>query len=204
MLFGRRAVQIAGIAVSVGLLLSACGGSAKPSAQNPPTRTLAPYLVRSGEETGFSLSGAPTLFSSAASWGAGDADAKAEATRLQSEGFRAVLLQNTSTTAGRAGVSWVLLLKSPAAALSEEQSQLNADIAENSPATRFTSAQVPTSEGYTAQGTGFAVANLLFVEGRCVLLVGDQGNAGTNSSPPVIAGALKIYDRTNSSGGACA
>jgi len=190
------------LAVSLGLLLSACGATSQSSAPTSPTRALTPYLARAGEETGFSISGAPTL-DSAASFATGDPNAKAEATRLRTEGFRAALIEHTSTAAGNGGVSFVLQLESHAAALSEEQSQLNEDITENSPATRITRAQVPTSEGFTAKGSSVVVANLLFVEGRCILLVGDEVNAGSDPSPPVLAGALKIYDRTKSSGGVC-
>jgi len=41
-----------------------------------------------------------------------------------------------------------------------------------------------------------AVANVLFVEGSCVLLVGDETAKAANPHPPVIAGALKVYGRT--------
>ena len=47
------------------------------------------------------------------------------------------------------------------------------------------------------------VANVLFSEGSCVLLVGDQVPSGTNPKPPVIAGALKVYGRTAHSNGVC-
>ena len=46
------------------------------------------------------------------------------------------------------------------------------------------------------------VANVLFVEGSCVLLVGDETD-GANPRPPVIAGALKVYGRTAHRAGVC-
>ena len=46
-------------------------------------------------------------------------------------------------------------------------------------------------------------ANVLFVEGSCVLLVGDQTGSRINPSPPVIGGALRIYGRTAHSRGVC-
>ena len=36
------------------------------------------------------------------------------------------------------------------------------------------------------------MANVLFVEGSCVLLIGDETD-GANPRPPDIAGALKVY-----------
>lgn len=173
-------------------------------AQRATIRALTPYVVRAGDETGFSINGTPKLFSTAASWVAGDANAKAEAAHLQEEGFRAALSASTSTVSGNPGLSFVLELGSHASALSEERAQLKADMAENSPAkiTRITSNHAPTSEGFTAKGK-FGAANLLFVEGRCVLLVGDAIKGGATNISPVLAGAFRIYARTNSSGGAC-
>ena len=68
----------------------------------------------------------------------------------------------------------MVALASPAAAAAEERAQLKEDLTENSPApTRFTIKQLPASEGFTAKGTNVRVANVLFVEGSCVLGMGD-------------------------------
>jgi hypothetical protein len=117
-----------------------------------------------------------------------------------------------------AGVSWVIELGSSATAKSEEQApQLKEDTASQSPSpvTRFTIKQLPTSAGFTSRGNGKTEvdasetpadevdANVLFVEGSCVLMVGDQTGSRINPSPPVIGGALEIYGRTAHSGGVC-
>ncbi len=99
-------------------------------------------------------------------------------------------------------MAWVIALASPTAAKSEEQAELKEDIAQNSPVTRFTIKQLPTSEGFAAKGS-VAVANVLFVEGSCVLLVGDETATAANPHPPAIAGALKVYVRTAHSAGVC-
>jgi len=160
------------------------------------------YVVRAGEETGYSPSGAPTFNSSAAAWAKGNPKAAADAKRLRGEGFRAALTEHTTGPNGTGGVSWVIALASPTAAKSEEQAKLTEDIAQNSPVRRFTIKQLPTSEGFAAKGT-VAVANVLFVEASCVLLVGDSTD-GANPYPPVIAGALKVYGRTAHKAGVCA
>ena len=95
----------------------------------------------------------------------------------------------------------MIALGSPAAATAEERAQLKEDLAENNPVTRFTIKQLPTSEGFAAKGT-YSVANVLFVEGSCVLEVGDATH-GANPRPPVIAGALKVYGRTAHIAGVC-
>lgn len=185
--------------------------------QRVSSASLAPYVVRAGEEAGFSAIGAPTFTSSAAAWTAGDPTAAADAKRLRGEGFRGALTENTAGVDGTAGVSWVIELASPAAAKSEEQAQLK-DIAAQSPSpvTRFTIKQLPTSAGFTSRGNSKTQvdasetpadevdANVLFVEGSCVLLVGDQTGSRINPSPPVIGGALTIYGRTAHSAGVCA
>ena len=64
-------------------------------------------------------------------------------------------------------------------------------------------AQKVTSTAFGKTTTNRAYANALFVEGKCVLLVG-VATDGANPNPPVIAGALKVYGRTAHSTGVCA
>jgi hypothetical protein len=207
-----------GSVVALAVMLPGLGGASAVAGQRVSSASLAPYVVRAGEEAGFSAIGAPTFTGSAAAWTAGDPTAAADAKRLRGEGFRGALTENTAGVNGTAGVSWVVELASPAAAKSEEQAQLKEDIAAQSPSpvTRFTIKQLPTSAGFTGRGNSSTEvnasetpadevdANVLFVEGSCVLLVGDQIGSRINPSPPVIGGALKIYGRTAHSAGVCA
>jgi hypothetical protein len=167
--------------------------------------SLARYVVRAGEETGYSPKRAPTFYGSAAEWTAGNSTAAVDAKRLRGEGFRGALTQSMAGAHGAQGISIVIALASPTAARSEEQSQLKEDIADQSPSpvTRFTIKQLPTSTAFTAKGDGGVAANVLFVEGSCVLLVGDFTATNLNPRPPITAGALKIYARTAHSGGVC-
>lgn len=212
-----RGVVAGGSVLAVGVMMAGFGGASAVAGQHVSFASLAPYIVREGEEAGFSAIGAPTFISSAAAWTAGDPTAAADAKRLRGEGFRGGLTENTAGVNGAAGVSWVIELASPAAAKSEEQAQLKEDIATQrpSPVTRFTIKQLPTSAGFTSRGNSRTEvnagetpvaevdANVLFVEGSCVLLVGDQTGSRINPSPPVIGGALRIYGRTAHSGGVC-
>ena len=193
--------------VALGVMAAGFGGGSAVAGQSVSSASLARYVVRAGEETGYSPSGTPTFTTSAASWTKGNPKAAADAKRLRGEGFRGVLVQ--PTTGGTlyqptGGVSFVLVLASPAAAASEEQAEFKEDVAQSSPDTRFTIKQLPTSEGWFAgKGTSRAIANVLFVEGPCVLAVGDATD-GANPQPPVTAGALKVYGRTAHSAGVCA
>jgi len=197
-----RRVVASGSVVALAVMLPGLGVAAAGAPQSVSSASLARYVLRAGEETGYSPSGAPTFTRSAASWATGNPNAAADAKRLREEGFSAALTQHTTGPNSTGGVSGVIVLASPAAAAAEERAQLKEDVAQNSPVTRFTIKQLPTSEGFTAKGTS-AVANVLFVEGSCVLTVGDETELGNNPRPPVIAGALKVYGRTAHRAGVC-
>jgi hypothetical protein len=198
---GRRVVA-GGSVVALGVMLPGLGGSSALAGQRVSSASLARYIVRAGEETGYSPSGKPTFTTSAASWTKGNPKAAADAKRLRGAGFRGVLSQQTTGANGTGGVSFVMALASPAAAAREEQAEFKEDVAENSPVTRFTIKQLPTAEGFAGKSTGRAFGNVLFVEGSCVLLVG-AATKGANPDPPVIAGALRVYGRTAHSAGVC-
>lgn len=197
----RRSV-VSGSVVVLAVVLAGLGVPSAGAGQSVSSASLARYVVQTGEETGYSPSGEPTFTRSAASWATGNPNAASDAKRMRGEGFKASLDQNTTGSNGTAGLSFVIALASPAAAAAEERAQLKEDLAENSPATRFKIKQLPTSEGFTAQGTNMRVANVLFVEGSCVLLVGDETD-GADPRPPVIAGAMKVYGRTDHRAGVC-
>src|ERR1700722_9087964 len=197
----RRSVA-SGSVVVLAVVLAGLGVPSAGAGQSVSSASLARYVVQTGEETGYSPSGAPTFTRSAASWASGNPDAPTDAKRLRREGFKAALTQQTTGSNSDGGISFVIALASPAAAAAEERAQLKEDLAENSSVTRFTIKQLPTSEGFAAQGTNMRVANVLFVEGSCVLLIGDETD-GAKPRPPVIAGALKVYGRTAHRAGGC-
>jgi hypothetical protein len=212
-----RAVLAGGCVLAVGVMTAGVGGASAVAGQHVSSGSLGPYIVRAGEESGFSEIGAPSFTSSAAAWAAGNSTAAADAKRLRGEGFRGALSENTAGVNDAAGVSWVIALASPAAAKSEEQAELKEDMAAQgrSPVTRFTIKQLPTSAGFTGRGNGRTEvdasetpadevnSNVLFVEGSCLLLVADQTTSRINPAPPVIGGALDVYGRTAHSRGVC-
>jgi hypothetical protein len=68
-------------------------------------------------------------------------------------------------------------------------------------ATRFPVAGIPGAEGW---GQPDADANILFTEGRCLMLVGDELASVTDNKPPVLAAAGAVWARTHGRLGACA
>ena len=147
-----RRVVVSGSVVALAVMLPGLGVALAAAGQRVSQASLARYLVRAGEETGYSPSGTPTLTRSAASWTAGGPKPAADAKRLRREGFRGVLQENTTGPPDTGGTSWVMALASPTAAASEEKAEFKEDVAENSPVTRFTIKHLPTSEGLQPAG----------------------------------------------------
>jgi len=137
-----------------------------------------------------------------ASWDKGEAGEAADTRRLNEEGFRAALTVHT-TGSNKAGLSDVLELGTPSAAEHEVAARFHQFVAEEHPSSQFTVATIPDSHGYEASGNGKVDANVLFSEGSCVLLVGDQVPSGMDPKPALIAGALNVYGRTARSNGVC-
>jgi hypothetical protein len=149
----REAVLAGSFVTVLGVLLGACGGKSATvaPAQRATAASLAPYLVRAGGETGYSLEGTPVLASSAAARDKGEAGEAAETRRLTEEGFRAALTVHT-TGSNRAGVSFVLELGTPSAAQHEVAARFTQIVAEQHPSSQFTIATLPGSHGFEASG----------------------------------------------------
>ena len=207
---GAWAVLVSSAAVCV-----ACGSTSQSSTsqsstsqssttQSSATRLpLSAYLVRGHEETGLPPKGQTTHYLTATQWtSVGVPNGAAEAKRLAHEGFREATSVQTGSTQGQ-GVSWAMELGSASAAAREKAAELQefASGPGASGATRFTIASVPGAEGWTVPSQ---VANVLFTEGPCLMLVGDQLAAGGDNKPPVIAAVRAIWARTHGKPGACA
>jgi len=194
------------VLVSGAVLCAACGSShSSTSSTSSSTQSgtaklpLSAYLVRAHEETGMQRTSPATADQTPAQWTAdGTPDAAAENARLAKEGFREVISVQTSQ-----GVSWAMQLGSASAAAREEAAELKefssgAQAAPNT--TRFTIPGVPSAEGWVFPN---ADANVLFTEGRCLMLVGDDLTTSDNKLP-VVAAAHAIWTRTQGKPGPCA
>jgi hypothetical protein len=205
--------------------LAACGGSSNQSSASPPTSAdptsthptgtpatpaagsspLSAYLLRRGDG-GFEVDASPVDQTTVGRWVTVSQSTAADGRRVRGEGFRDALQLQTATTTGGGGLDFVLELGSTAAARREEAVELKEDVAEQGhvAVTHFTIAGIPGSEGIAAPGgKQGSAANVLFTEGRCLLLVGD-GEVASDYRAQAIAGAQAIYRRSDASDGICA
>ena len=184
------------VLVTTAAICTACGSASQSSTSMLP---LSAYLVRAHEETGMQRTGPATAYLTPARWTSGGApDAAAENKRLAKEGFREAISVQTSQ-----GVSWVMHLGSASAAAREEATELK-EFASGplAPAntTRFTIPGVSSADGWVFPN---ADANVLFTEGPCLMLVGDDLTTSDNKLP-VVAAAHAIWTRTHGKPGPCA
>jgi hypothetical protein len=198
--------------------IAACGsdGDDKPTAPdaaNPTTRAVAEdlgrYLIRRGEEPGFRPGAAPgamprereTITGVKAlvnEWGLTAADER----RLSREGFISFTAQPIRGPRS-AGVTNVALYETAGGAKRSLAHQLRADViradgpVEN---LRFFSVPgIPGARGWTGSLPGGpasrAVGNVLWVQGRCLHVLGNQGPGPFFG--PLSRGARAIYERTS-------
>jgi hypothetical protein len=201
--------------------LAACGGddgdeTTAHEAANGDARTAAPdldrFLMRKDEEPGFRLGAAPGA--EPASGGTIEGVeafvedmrlAPAEARRLRSEGFISYAFEPIRGPR-TAGITSVTLFATAEGAQHDMAHELRTDVIRRFVAKirRFTVPGVPGARGYTAFKPGAAsdpqgnVGNVFWVQGRCMLGLGNQGPGPLVG--PLSTGARAIYERT---GGDC-
>jgi hypothetical protein len=187
------------VLISGAVVCGACGSSQSSTQSGTAKLPLSAYLVRAHEETGMQRTGPATADLTPAQWTSGGVpDAAAENRRLAKEGFREVISVQTSQ-----GVSWAMQLGSASAAAREEATELKEFASgPQAPAntTRFTIPGVGSAKGWVFPN---ADANVLFTEGRCLMLVGDDLTTSDNKLP-VVAAADAIWTRTHAKPGPCA
>ncbi len=192
----------AGAALAIALTAAACGSSARPTAQ-PSSRSrsttpgLTSLLVSHGGEPGFTLT-PPQMMTSVHEWvsfaGGSPAQAASATRRYEVELFRAAALEQTAGSGGAQGVSNVIEFATAAGAQKEMANLLDPP----GVSARFPVAGIPTADGLTeGSAQNGSAANVVWVQGRCILLVGDFRPTGTAPRQPLIKAAKAVYDRTH-------
>jgi hypothetical protein len=191
------------------LALAGCGGSgnetAARQATNATAQSSAPdldrFLMRKGEEPGFrpgALPGAtPTTRKTitgvdaiAKEFGLAEADAQ----RLRTQGYiatRSGPIRGPQT----AGVTTAELYRTAAGAKQSQAHELRREVINGSGSLEglryFSVPGVPGARGWSASD----VANVIWVQGRCMMILGNQGPGRLTAR--LSTGAQAIYKRTN-------
>jgi hypothetical protein len=200
------------LAVALVMAGAACGEDAddeQPAAEaadeaaSSGARDVERFLLREGEEPGFSPDGnASTIVgvnALALEWGL----PPAEADQLRDRGFISFTRRQTNGGLAAGGVSEVLLFATPEGARAQLEHDLRAStIHATLPDTeihRFTVPGIPGARGWTGSDLhGNPIGTVQWVQGRCVLLLVNEGDVPFIQA--LSAGAEAIYERT---GGDC-
>jgi hypothetical protein len=207
----NRASGVRAVAASVAVVAGLCivDQPVRAATNSSSIRAeLGAYVVKGKEERGFQLKGMPQVTATPAAFAA--LSGAKDATRLKHEGFSGYLAQATVGPSALPGLSSVMRLGSASSARAEAAAELRADSAGGgSTVSTFAVSGVPGAHGvsYSGGGSPGSASNVLFVEGRCFLLVGDGSQSNhasvTSTRNAAIAGVKAIYHRTAHTHGAC-
>jgi hypothetical protein len=197
---------------ALAICIAACGDDGgkptAPAAANGTEQSAVPdldrFLMRGSEEPGFRRGAAPGAMPES---GGTITGLKAyvnemrltepEARRLRSEGFVSFAFEPIRGPRGMAGITNIALFATEGGAKHNLEWELRSDaIRAQGPVEglkRFTVQGIPGARGWTASDP--PVANLSWVQGRCVLVLGNQGPGSLVGQ--LSKGAQAIYERTN-------
>jgi hypothetical protein len=205
----RLGSAIAGI-MAIGLIVGGCGGddgsgtgtgtAAKPA--QPPDLTR--FLMRKNEEPGFRPGALPGATPRSVTTSTGVETvvkdlglSPADARRLRSEGFISITLGPIRGPQQTAGVTNVALYATAAGARQSRAHDLRPAVIHSFGPVQnlryFTVHGVPGARGWTASKPH--VGNVLWVQGRCYLTLGNQGPGPFPG--PLSQGVRAIYQRTD-------
>jgi hypothetical protein len=195
-------------ALVAALVVIGCGSSTSKSTSTAGSGALKPasaavltrFLLRSGEEPGFTPR-SPQISRSVNAWVTGEPSAQrtADIQRYNAEGFVAAALEHTTPSGGGDGISTVVEFATSTGARHEMTYLLHA-VGGAPGATTFTVAGIPAARGVKSQNPGETDTNLVWVQGRCTLLIGESIPNSTAPTGPLSAAAKAVYGRT---GGTC-
>lgn len=193
---GRLGIAVTAI-IALALAVAGCGGGSPTS-----VASLQSYLIHGNEETGYAIQRPLEHYKTAAGYAASEQQPEL-AQQLTREGFQQALVENTG---GGNGISWVMQFARASDAAREQSFEIQNGLIGSGQQFRFSVPGVPGSDGFGVRSVDGAQgdANVLFTEGRCVLLVGDLSTPRPKSfEQAVISGVKAIYARTATHDGAC-
>ena len=198
MLRHHHSQLLAGLAVAA-MAAAGCGSDSEPAAkitsERPATVDLESLLIRNGEQPGFrrvDRAGTDSFDEFVKSV------TPAEARQLRRAGFISITFQRIEGPRDAAGISNVQLFKTAKGAQDTLAHELRTDVIRSrlpgAKIRRFTVPGIPGARGWTSPAPGHPVANVHWVQGRCLLVLGNQGPGPFVG--PLSTGARAIYERT--------
>ena len=183
----------------------AANATTVPTAATGTPATSAPdldrFLMREGEEPGFRPDGQAETLTGVDAFASDLHLPPADARRLRGEGFISFTVVPTRGPRS-AGLTNVALFETAEGARQDMAHELRADVIRAAGPVvdlrRFPVPGIPGARGWTASLRGepasHDVANVLWVQGRCMLLLGNQGPGP--AAGRLSTGARAIYERT--------
>ena len=173
-------------------------GAAKTAAAEPAKVDLASFLMQDGEEPGFRAEGEPRRLTGLDAFVKDMGLTDADAARLRRDGHVSFVAQPIHGPR-TAGISNVQLFKTAEGAQRSLAYELQPSVIKSvGPAKNvrfFDVPGVPGARGWTASiPDNDGVANALWVQGRCMLVLGNQGEGDLTGR--LAKGVKAIYDRT--------
>jgi len=188
------------VALAGGALMAGGCGETAPAAKTaarPEKVDYTRFLLRDGEQPGFRR--VESILTDEAETFAEKAGlTNAELRRMRSAGMGPATYQPTEGPDSR-GVTSVTLFASPQGAarwLAQEQRKdyIQRQMPGGGKLRRFVVPGIPGARGWTASKDGHVVGNIFWVQGRCLMILGNETTGPFDG--PLATGAHAIYQRT--------
>jgi hypothetical protein len=208
-MFSETQARAGSLGALVATLLLASGGAAYAATSGARTadpivnaqaqaaaESLTQFLLRPDEEPGFSPAGRVRSFSSLSAFVKFAQGTQAYARRLRTEGFVSFTYQPVRSPSGP-GTTNVTEFVTASGARRETSANLGSipSAFRGWKIRRFGVAGVPSAHGFTASRGKVRVGNVLWIEGRCELILGNAGSAPFIG--PESAAVRSIHQRTH-------
>ena len=192
------------VLASTAVVCAACGSASRSSTSQSSTSKLAlsAYLVRGHEETGLPPTGRATDYLTATQWTSKRRPQRRRGGQAPGPGELPRGDERPDRLEQRSG----RLLGDGVGSRPPRRRERRQRSYRNSPPRRRVRRASP-SRAFGAEGWGQpdTDANILFTEGRCLMvLVGDELAAGSDNKPVVLAAVHAVWARTHDKPGACA
>jgi hypothetical protein len=188
------------VALAGGAFMAGGCGESAPAAKTtarPDKANYTRFLLRDGEQPGFRPVES-VLTDDAETFAEKAGLTKAELGRMRRAGMGPAIYQSTEGPNARGGTSVTPFASAQGAArwLAQEQraDYIRRQMPGGGKLRRFVVPGIPGARGWTASKDGHVVGNIFWVQGRCLMILGNETTGPFDG--PLATGAHAIYQRT--------